>query len=88
MFKCQKVQITADAESALRPSSVRVVTRKRKDRKKKRGREEEVRWEAGKRVDGVETERYEPMRNQKKKKVHHCWMFYFFPGGAPSVGQR
>lgn len=39
MFKCQKVQITADAESALRPSSVRVVTRKRKDRKKKKKRQ-------------------------------------------------
>lgn len=78
MFKCQKVQITADAESALRPSSVRVVTRKRKDRKKKkRGKEEEVRWEAGKRVDGVETERYEPMRNQKKKKciIVGCFIF-------------
>lgn len=77
MFKCQKVQITADAESALRPSSVRVVTRKRKDRKKK-GKEEEVRWEAGKRVDGVETERYEPMRNQKKKKkciIVGCFIF-------------
>lgn len=76
MFKCQKVQITADAESALRPSSVRVVTRKRKDRKK-RGKEEEVRWEGGKRVDGVETERYEPMRNQKKKKciIVGCFIF-------------
>lgn len=89
MFKCQKVQITADAESALRPSSVRVVTRKRKDRKKKkRGKEEEVRWEAGKRVDGVETERYEPMRNQKKKKSASLLDVLFFPWWSSFSGSE
>lgn len=89
MFKCQKVQITADAESALRPSSVRAVTRKRKDRKKKkRGKEEEVRWEAGKRVDGVETERYEPMRNQKKKKSASLLDVLFFPWWSSFSGSE
>lgn len=38
-----------------------------------------MRWEGGKRVDGVETERYEPMRNQKKKKkkciIVGCFIF-------------
>lgn len=88
MFKCQKVQITADAESALRPSSVRVVTRKRKDRKK-RGKEEEVRWEGGKRVDGVETERYEPMRNQKKKKKSASLLdVLFFPWWSSFSGSE
>lgn len=87
MFKCQKVQITADAESALRPSSVRVVTRKRKDRKK-RGKEEEVRWEGGKRVDGVETERYEPMRNQKKKKSASLLDVLFFPWWSSFSGSE
>lgn len=53
-FKCQEVQITADSESALRPRSVRVVTRKQKDKK---GKEEEARQEGGKRVDGAQIER-------------------------------
>lgn len=37
-----------------------------------------MKWEAGKRVDRVETERYEPMRNQKKKKkciIVGCFIF-------------
>lgn len=35
-----------------------------------------MKWEAGKRVDRVETERYEPMRNQKKKCIIvGCFIF-------------
>lgn len=86
MFKCQKVQITADGESALRPSSVWVVTRKRKDRKKEARKRK---WDGKEeRVDGVETERYEPMRNQKKKKSASLLDVLFFPWWSSFSGSE
>lgn len=70
MFKCQKVQITADAESALRPSSVRVVTRKRKDRKKKKrqGRGSEM----GSREESRRSGNREIWADEEPKKKKKC----------------
>lgn len=69
MFKCQKVQITADAESALRPSSVRVVTRKRKDRKKKARKRK---WDEKQGRETTEWKQRDMSRWGTKKKKKKC----------------
>lgn len=78
MFKCQKVQITADVESALRPSSVRVVTRKRKDRKKKKEARKR-KWDGKQGRESTEWKQRDMSRwgTKKKKKciIVGCFIF-------------
>lgn len=90
MFKCQKVQITADAESALRPSSVRVVTRKRKDRKKKKARKRK--WDEKQGRESTEWKQRDMSRwgtkKKKKKKSASLLDVLFFPWWSSFSGSE
>lgn len=86
MFKCQKVQITADAESALRPSSVRVVTRKRKDRKKKEARKRK--WNGKQGRESTEWKQRDMSRWGTKKKSASLLDVLFFPWWSSFSGSE
>lgn len=88
MFKCQKVQITADAESALRPSSVRVVTRKRKDRKKKKEARKR-KWDGKQGRESTEWKQRDMSRwGTKKKKSASLLDVLFFPWWSSFSGSE